>query len=161
MNPPPCPATAVRGSCAVVGPHEHRSRVQWAAGLTALSRCAIPHRGVTTERVAKSHNIIRSSRLAVHVATSACAKRWSGPPIVPLLFVESERSCLQFGRTPNVSEIAQHLGVDRELVIEATIAGGNYSTRSTDLHVGTDDQFEAIGETLRRCRSRAGSGARR
>ncbi len=54
----------------------------------------------------------------------------------------------QFGRTPNVSEIAQHLGVDRELVIEATIAGGNYSTRSTDVHPGPDDQFEAIGETL-------------
>ena len=42
--------------------HEHRSLVQLAAGLTALSRCAIPHEMVTTERVAKSHNIIRSSR---------------------------------------------------------------------------------------------------
>jgi hypothetical protein len=60
--------------------HEHRSLVQLAAGLTALSRCAIPHKVVTTERVAKSHNNIRSSRLAVHVAMSAWAKGWSGPP---------------------------------------------------------------------------------
>ena len=44
------------------GRHEHRSPVQLAAGLTALSRCAIPHEMVTTERVAKSHSIIRSSR---------------------------------------------------------------------------------------------------
>ena len=42
--------------------HEHRSPVQLAAGLTALSRCAIPHEMVTTDRVANSHNIIRSSR---------------------------------------------------------------------------------------------------
>jgi RNA polymerase sigma-B factor len=54
----------------------------------------------------------------------------------------------QFGRTPNASEIAQHLGVDRESVIEATIAGGNYSTRSTDVPAGPDDKFKAIGETL-------------
>ena len=37
-------------------------RVQLATGLTALSRCAIPHEMVTTDRVAKSHSIIRSSR---------------------------------------------------------------------------------------------------
>ena len=42
--------------------HEHRSPVQIAAGLPALSRCAIPHEMVTTDRVANSHNIIRSSR---------------------------------------------------------------------------------------------------
>ena len=54
----------------------------------------------------------------------------------------------QYGRMPNASEVAQHLGVDRELVIQATIAGGNYSTRSTDVHPEPDDQFEAIGATL-------------
>jgi hypothetical protein len=48
---------------------------------------------------AKSHNIIRSSQRAVHVATSAWAQGWSGPPIVPLLFIESERSCLRGGQT--------------------------------------------------------------
>src|SRR3954468_6561315 len=54
-------ASYVRSS----GRHEHRSPVQLAAGLAALSRCAIPHEMVTTDRVAKSHNIIRSSRRAV------------------------------------------------------------------------------------------------
>jgi RNA polymerase sigma-B factor len=54
----------------------------------------------------------------------------------------------QFGRAPNASEIAEHMGVDRESVIEATIAGGNYSTQSTDVHARADDQFKAIGETL-------------
>jgi RNA polymerase sigma-B factor len=54
----------------------------------------------------------------------------------------------QFGRAPNASEIAEHVGVDRESVIEATIAGGHYSTQSTDVHAWADDQFKAIGETL-------------
>ena len=54
----------------------------------------------------------------------------------------------RLGRTPNASEVAQHLGVDRESVLAATIAGGNYSTLSTDVQAGPDDQFKAIGETL-------------
>ena len=54
----------------------------------------------------------------------------------------------RLGRTPNAAEVAQHLGVDSESVIEATIAGGNYSTLSTDVPAGPDDQFKAIGETL-------------
>ena len=54
----------------------------------------------------------------------------------------------RLGRTPNASEVAQHLGVDSESVIEATIAGGNYSTLSTDVPAGPDDQFKGIGETL-------------
>ena len=54
----------------------------------------------------------------------------------------------RLGRTPNAAEVAQHLGVDRESVIEATIAGRNYSTLSTDVPAGPDDQFKAIGETL-------------
>jgi len=54
----------------------------------------------------------------------------------------------RLGRTPPASEVAQHLGVDSESVIEATIAGGNYSTRSTDVPAGPDDQFKAIGESL-------------
>jgi RNA polymerase sigma-B factor len=54
----------------------------------------------------------------------------------------------RLGRTPNASEVAQHLGVDRESVLAATIAGGNYSTLSTDVPAGPDDQFKAIGETL-------------
>jgi RNA polymerase sigma-B factor len=35
-------------------------------------------------------------------------------------------------RAPNATEIADHLGNDRELIIEATIGGNNYSTTSTD-----------------------------
>ena len=84
-----CPwKTAVRGSCAASRRHEHRSPVQLAAGLTALSRCAIPHEMVTTDRVANSHSIIRSSRRAVHVATSAWARSSGGPPVVALVFPE-------------------------------------------------------------------------
>ena len=54
----------------------------------------------------------------------------------------------RLGRTPNASEVAQHLGVDSESVIEATIAGGSYSTLSTDVQAGPDVQVKAIGETL-------------
>ena len=38
----------------------------------------------------------------------------------------------RLGRAPTASEIADHLGIDHELVIEAVIAGSSYSTRSTD-----------------------------
>jgi RNA polymerase sigma-B factor len=54
----------------------------------------------------------------------------------------------QLGRAPNASEIAEHLDIDREWVIEATIAGGNYSTLSTDVQPGPNDEFQCIGETL-------------
>jgi RNA polymerase sigma-B factor len=54
----------------------------------------------------------------------------------------------QLGRAPNASEIAEHLCIDREWVIEATIAGANYSTLSTDRQPGPDDEFQSIGDTL-------------
>ena len=54
----------------------------------------------------------------------------------------------RLGRAPNASEVAQHLGVDSESVIEATIAGGNYSTLSTDGQARPDVEFKAIGQTL-------------
>lgn len=38
----------------------------------------------------------------------------------------------QLGRAPNASEVAVHLGVDRELVVEATFAASNYTALSTD-----------------------------
>src|SRR6201999_3943138 len=41
------------GHVRLSGRHEHRSPVQLAAAATALSRCAIPHNGVITDRVAK------------------------------------------------------------------------------------------------------------
>lgn len=54
----------------------------------------------------------------------------------------------QLHRAPNATEIAEHLGIDRELVIEATIAGGNYTTLSTDVQAGEDDQYRPVGDTL-------------
>jgi len=54
----------------------------------------------------------------------------------------------QLNRAPTASELAQHLGVAREVVIEATIGGGNYSTKSTDVAVGTGDDSRLFGDTL-------------
>jgi len=54
----------------------------------------------------------------------------------------------QMNRAPTAPEVAQHLGVAREIVIEATIGGGNYSTKSTDMAVGTGDHDSQFGDTL-------------
>jgi RNA polymerase sigma-B factor len=54
----------------------------------------------------------------------------------------------RLGRAPTSSEIADHLGVDRELVVEAVIAGSSYSTRSTDVQTGPYDEYQPLGETL-------------
>lgn len=52
------------------------------------------------------------------------------------------------GRAPTASEIAAHLGVDREEIVQATIAGANYSTMSTDAAVGPNGEFLTLRETL-------------
>ena len=54
----------------------------------------------------------------------------------------------RLGRAPTASEVADHLGVARDLVIEATIGGGNYSTMSTDRPVGPGDNYRPFGDTL-------------
>ena len=54
----------------------------------------------------------------------------------------------QFGRAPNATEIAEHLGIERQSVIEAEIACNHYSTRSTDEEFGYDGQSEPFGNTL-------------
>ncbi len=54
----------------------------------------------------------------------------------------------RLGQAPNASEIADHLGVGRDLVVEATIGGGNYSTMSTDMPVGPGDHYRSFGDTL-------------
>lgn len=54
----------------------------------------------------------------------------------------------QIGRAPTASEIATHLGIDREEVVQATIASANYSTMSTDAAVGPDGEFLTLRETL-------------
>ncbi len=51
-------------------------------------------------------------------------------------------------RAPTASELANHLGVGRDLVVEATIGGSNYSTKSTDMAVGTGDHYRPFGDTL-------------
>ncbi|AEV76753.1 RNA polymerase sigma-70 factor, sigma-B/F/G subfamily [Mycolicibacterium rhodesiae NBB3] len=52
------------------------------------------------------------------------------------------------GRAPTATEIANYLGIDRESVIEATIASNNYTTLSTDVQTSTDSEHRAIGDTL-------------
>lgn len=54
----------------------------------------------------------------------------------------------RLNRAPTASEIAEHLGVPREVVIEATIGGDNYSTKSTDMAVASGDDSRQFGDTL-------------
>lgn len=54
----------------------------------------------------------------------------------------------ELNRAPTASEIAKYLGIDRESVIQATIASSNYSTLSTDVQAGPDAEYRAIGDTL-------------
>jgi RNA polymerase sigma-B factor len=54
----------------------------------------------------------------------------------------------ELNRAPTAMEIAKYLGIDRESVIEATIASSNYSTLSTDVQAGPDTEYRAIGDTL-------------
>jgi RNA polymerase sigma-B factor len=54
----------------------------------------------------------------------------------------------RLGRAPTASEIAEHLGIDRELVVEGVIAASSYATRSTDVQAGQDDDYRPLGETL-------------
>ncbi|MDT5211680.1 MAG: polymerase sigma-B factor [Mycobacterium sp.] len=47
----------------------------------------------------------------------------------------------RLSRAPTATEIAEYLGVDRELIVQATIGGGNYATMSTDTSLqSSDDQ---------------------
>jgi RNA polymerase sigma-B factor len=54
----------------------------------------------------------------------------------------------RLGRAPNATEIAEHLGIDRDLVIDATFAGSNYSVLSTDSASGSDDAFPNLADRL-------------
>ncbi|MGV0791447.1 SigB/SigF/SigG family RNA polymerase sigma factor [Mycolicibacterium sp. XJ1819] len=54
----------------------------------------------------------------------------------------------EMGRAPTPTEVAEHLGIDRELVVEATIASSNYSTLSTDVQSSPGDDNWSIGDTL-------------
>jgi RNA polymerase sigma-B factor len=52
------------------------------------------------------------------------------------------------GRGPTASQIANHLGMDRELVAEGLIASSGYATLPTDVSRGADDDRLSIGATL-------------
>ncbi|ULE33377.1 SigB/SigF/SigG family RNA polymerase sigma factor [Mycobacterium sp. IDR2000157661] len=54
----------------------------------------------------------------------------------------------QIGRAPTASEVANHLGIEREAVMEATIASSNYATLSTDIPATADDEHRSVGDTL-------------
>lgn len=54
----------------------------------------------------------------------------------------------RLNRAPTISEIAEHLGIARDLVVDATIGGAQYSTVSTDVPVRTGDDATPIGSTL-------------
>ncbi|WP_082950541.1 SigB/SigF/SigG family RNA polymerase sigma factor [Mycobacterium sp. 1164985.4] len=54
----------------------------------------------------------------------------------------------QIGRAPTPSEVAKHLGIERDAVMEAAIASSNYSTLSTDVQASADDEFRSVGDTL-------------
>jgi len=52
----------------------------------------------------------------------------------------------RLGRAPTASELADHLELDRELIIQAFIAGSNYTTRSTDVPFGDEGQYSSLAE---------------
>jgi RNA polymerase sigma-B factor len=54
----------------------------------------------------------------------------------------------QIGRTPTATEIAHHLDIDRESVVEATVADANYNALSIDAMASPDDESPPICETL-------------
>jgi RNA polymerase sigma-B factor len=54
----------------------------------------------------------------------------------------------ELGRAPRPSEIAEHLGLDRELVVEALGASGCFTPTSLDAPVHDDDAAATIGTTL-------------
>lgn len=51
-------------------------------------------------------------------------------------------------RAPTPSEIAAYLGIDSQIVVEATVASANYSTLSTDRTTGADDSGLTFEETF-------------
>jgi RNA polymerase sigma-B factor len=62
-----------------------------------------------------------------------------------------EELAQQTGRAPTATEIANHLNVDRELVIEAIVAGSNYETTSLDARIGAPgggQTGQTIAETV-------------
>ena len=66
----------------------------------------------------------------------------------PQLARAADELSQQLGRAPNASEIAEHLGIDRDVVVDATISRGNYTTLSTDRSAGAGDDDSQLSNTL-------------
>ena len=56
----------------------------------------------------------------------------------------------RLGREPTVAQLAEHLGVEADEVVEALDAAGAYSTASLDRPVGAQDDGATLGETIGR-----------
>lgn len=54
----------------------------------------------------------------------------------------------QLGRSPRVPEVAEHLGVSEEEVLEALTADGCFTPTSLDLPLGDDGSSTTLGDTL-------------
>lgn len=54
----------------------------------------------------------------------------------------------ELGRAPNATEIADHLGIDRETAIDAMVASSNYATMSFDRPNSSDNETSSIAATL-------------
>lgn len=54
----------------------------------------------------------------------------------------------QLHRAPNASEIAEYLSIDRALVVDAMIAGSNYSVLSLDIPARDGDTHSSPAETV-------------
>ena len=69
----------------------------------------------------------------------------------PQLNRAREELSQRFGRAPTASEIASHLGLDREEVVQAQIASSAYSTISSDAPgpgAAGDDDGRSVGSSL-------------
>lgn len=54
----------------------------------------------------------------------------------------------QMGRSPSIAEIAQHLDISTEEVVDAMDAGSAYSAASLDAPVGNDPEAASLGDLL-------------
>lgn len=54
----------------------------------------------------------------------------------------------RLGRAPKIVEIAEYLGIARELVVEGTLGGAQYSTISTDTPTGDGDDDRPVGAVI-------------
>jgi RNA polymerase sigma-B factor len=52
------------------------------------------------------------------------------------------------GRAPTATELAEHLGLSREVVLEGLEAGNAYQSTSLDLPVGAEADAPSLGDTL-------------